>query len=57
MTLRYGLSEFKRWVTNEKERKRHEYVISIYEKRSQELDTEIDNYLKFYEYDTKSNEN
>ena len=57
MTLRYGLSEFKRWTTNEKERKRHEYVISIYEKRFQELDTEIDNYLKFYEYDTKSNEN
>lgn len=40
MTLRYGLSEFKRWVTNEKERKRHEYVMSIYEKRVQELDTE-----------------
>ena len=57
MTLRYGLSEFKRWITNEKERKRHEYVMSIYEKRVQELDTEIDNYLKFYEYDTRSNEN
>ena len=56
MTLRYGLSEFKRWITNEKERKRHEYVMSIYEKRAQELDTEIDNYLKFYEYDTRSNE-
>ena len=56
MTLRYGLSEFKRWITNEKERKRHEYVMSIYEKRAQELDVEIDNYLKFYEYDTRSNE-
>ncbi len=56
MTLRYGLSEFKRWITNEKERKRHEYVMNIYEKRAQELDTEIDNYLKFYEYDTRSNE-
>ena len=30
--------------------------MSIYEKRTQELDTEIDNYLKFYEYDTRSNE-
>lgn len=56
MTLRYGLSEFKRWITNEKERKRHEYVMSIYEKRAQELDVEIDDYLKFYEYDTRSNE-
>lgn len=56
MTLRYGLSEFKRWITNEKERKRHQYVMSIYEKRAQELDVEIDNYLKFYEYDTRSNE-
>ena len=56
MTLRYGLSEFKCWITNEKERKRHEYVMSIYEKRAQELDVEIDNYLKFYEYDTRSNE-
>jgi hypothetical protein len=30
--------------------------MSIYEKRAEELDTEIDNYLKFYEYDTRSNE-
>lgn len=51
MALRYGISEFKRWITNEKERKRHEYVMNIYQNRIKELDIEIENHLKFYEYD------
>lgn len=55
MTLRYGISEFKRWITNEKERKRHEYVMNIYQNRIKELDIEIENHLKFYEYETRSN--
>ena len=55
MTLRYGISEFKRWMTNEKERKRHEYVMNIYQNRIKELDIEIENHLKFYGYDTRTN--
>lgn len=47
-TLKYGFSEFKRYLTNEKENKRHEYVIDIYNKRSEELDQSITNDLELY---------
>lgn len=47
-TLRYGFSEFQRYLTCEKENKRHQYVIDIYNKRSEELDESIANDLEFY---------
>jgi len=47
-TLRYGFSEFKKYITNEKENKRHQYVIDIYNKRGEELDHSITQDLEFY---------
>lgn len=45
---RYGIKEFKRYLTDEKERNRHKYVMDIYEKESQILDHEINNHLEYY---------
>lgn len=50
MTLRYGISEFKRYIKNEKEKKRHEYVISIYNQHINELNLQIEQDLDFYNY-------
>lgn len=47
-TLRYGFSEFKKYITNEKENKRHQYVIDIYNNKSEELDQSIANDLRLY---------
>lgn len=48
MSLKYGLSEVKRWVNNEKETKRHEYVAALYDKRIEELDAIIEKDIQFY---------
>jgi hypothetical protein len=46
--LRYGMSDFKRSIANEKEKKRHNYIIEIYEKNINEIDESIARELKFY---------
>lgn len=48
-TLRYGFSELKRWITNEVEKKRHAYVIDIYEQNIEKLEKSISEDLKLYE--------
>ena len=48
MTLKYGMAELKMWWTNEKENKRHEYVLGIYDKNIVELNADIDKELNFY---------
>lgn len=48
MSLKYGLSELKRWASNEIEKKRHEYVITLYDKRVEELDAMIEKDIQFY---------
>lgn len=47
-TLRYGFSEFKRYLSNEKEVKRHQYVFDIYNEKGKQLDQLIDDDLEFY---------
>lgn len=48
--LTYGIKEFKKYVTNEKERKRHSYVIHIYDKNIEDLDKYIEEDFVFYNY-------
>lgn len=48
MSLRYGLSELKRWTSNEEEKKRHKYVMALYDQRIKELDTMIEKDIQFY---------
>lgn len=48
MSLKYGLSELKRWISDEEEKKRHKYVMALYDQRIKELDTMIERDIKFY---------
>lgn len=48
MTLRYGISEFKHWYCDEKEKKRHQYVTDIYTANIELLDAEIEKELALY---------
>lgn len=46
--MKYGFKEFKRWITNEVEVKRHKYIFELYNRNIKEIDDEINNLLKFY---------
>lgn len=47
-TLKYGYSEFKKYLKNEKEVERHKYVIDIYKENEIELDKSIEENIKYY---------
>lgn len=47
-TLKYGFTEFKRYLKNEMEIERHKYVIEIYKQRESELDLEIEENIRYY---------
>ena len=46
--MKYGINEFKRWISNEMEVKRHRYIFELYNKNIEEIDDEINIILKFY---------
>ena len=46
--LKYGVGEFKRWITNEMEVKRHKYIMERYDAQTKEIDKEIEEIMKFY---------
>ncbi|MCG8796680.1 hypothetical protein [Tenacibaculum finnmarkense] len=47
-TLRYGFSEFKRYLSNEKEVERNKYVINIYKNQEEELNKMIEKNIQMY---------
>lgn len=47
-TLKYGISEFRRYLSNEKEIERHKYIMDIYDKEGKELDNLIDDNIIYY---------
>ncbi len=49
MCIKYGLSEIKRWLSNQEERERHEYVMHLREESINNIDEIIKNDLLFYE--------
>lgn len=48
-TIKYGYTELKRYVNNEKEKERHQYVIELYKKNEKELDLSISEHIAYYE--------
>lgn len=47
-TIKYGYSEFKKYLKNEKEIERHKYIIDIYKENEIELDKSIEENIKYY---------
>ena len=54
--LKYGISEFKRYLTNEKENKRHNYLMELYNNEGNELDKLIDENIEYYTVENIINE-